>query len=210
MRAIDLTGQRFGLLVACCPEKDRNGRSAWRCICDCGTSVVVASANLRAGRTASCGCQWHRRTSPIIRALSRLRKTENGCWEWMGRINNQGYGVIGSGGRHSTEYVHRLSYLYFRSEIPEDLVVDHLCRNRRCANPYHLEVVTQIENIRRGNSPAAVTRRNGFCCRGHPMTAENIYIRSDGHGMRCRECARIRQKTEGYKARRNARRRAKR
>lgn len=76
------------------------------------------------------------------------------CWEWRGAVSDNGYGRM----RHNdgTFSVHRFAYERYRGPIPKDLVIDHLCRNRRCANPDHLEAVTQEENIRRGLDARAV------------------------------------------------------
>lgn len=68
----------------------------------------------------------------------------SGCWEWTGAVATTGYGRFGAG-----EYVHRLSHEVYKGPIPEGHQVDHLCRNRVCFNPDHIEAVTQEENLRR-------------------------------------------------------------
>lgn len=73
------------------------------------------------------------------------------CWEWTAKRSPTGYGYIGRGGRAGMRLVHRLSYELAYGEIPEGLEIDHRCRNRCCVRPEHLEPVTHLENIRRGN-----------------------------------------------------------
>lgn len=89
---------------------------------------------------------------PVIdRLLTRLIENKvTGCWEWTGAVGAHGYGVIGLGTRHQgTKLVHRVTYEYFIANIPDGLHIDHLCRNKRCANPWHLDPVTQQVNNRR-------------------------------------------------------------
>jgi hypothetical protein len=71
-----------------------------------------------------------------------------GCWRWIGAIQ-RGYGVVH--GTHGTKYAHRLSYERFVGPIPIGMALDHLCENRWCVNPDHLEIVTSGENTTRGN-----------------------------------------------------------
>lgn len=111
-----------------------------------------------------------------------------GCWEWGGVIHGGGYGVISSG--RNTQLAHRWSYEHHVGEIPEGLVIDHLCRNRSCVNPAHLEPVTNEENLRRGAGYGLQNGMRTTCINGHEYTAENTYTGPDG-GKRCRTCARI-------------------
>lgn len=119
------------------------------------------------------------------------------CWEWHGSINLEGYGAI----KQNTvrKVVHRVAYEYLVGKIPEGLVLDHLCRNRRCVNPDHLEPITTKENVLRGYGTGAVHARRTHCpkCGGDEWKQ-----RSDG-GRRCIPCNRAvsRAKSKRYRER---------
>ena len=115
------------------------------------------------------------------------------CQEWTGAISTEGYGTIGGGS--DKRYAHRVAVTESGREIPPGYQVDHLCRNRRCVNPAHLEVVTQRENIARGASAGAVIARTGRCRNGHEMTSANAYVRPDTGDRWCKACrnARLRR-----------------
>ncbi len=110
----------------------------------------------------------------------------NGCWNWTGCIGNTGYGqaCIENGIR---KYAHVLAYEIFIGPKPKGLDLDHLCRNRRCVNPSHLEPVTRRENLMRGNTIPARKAAQTHCKRGHPLEGDNLYITSNGTRS-CRIC----------------------
>lgn len=113
-------------------------------------------------------------------------KSPNGCWEWLGAtFVGNGYGQV-THGDVPTKLAHRFSYIAFNGPVPPDLVLDHLCRNRRCVNPAHLEPVTPQVNVIRGNVGVA-QRAKTHCIRGHEFTGYNL-IKKDNGTRRCREC----------------------
>lgn len=111
---------------------------------------------------------------------------QDGCWDWPGTRTAGGYGQM-RGGSKVKIYVHRASYEAFVGPIPDGLHIDHLCRNRACFNPAHLEPVTNAVNCARGMSPGAVVARTNICARGHELTEDNVIRRSDG-ARQCRPC----------------------
>ncbi len=113
---------------------------------------------------------------------------DTGCMEWTGHLTNSGYGTIKEGGRGTrTLKAHRLAYEQAYGPIPDGLVLDHLCRNRKCCNPDHLEAVTMQVNTLRGASPIAELARKTHCPHGHPYDAENTIWRANG-ARACKGC----------------------
>jgi hypothetical protein len=91
-------------------------------------------------------------------AISDQELNNSPCLEWIGNINNKGYGRVTLGRKYSN-YAHRWAYEFFVETIPEGLEIDHLCRNHACVNPLHLEPVTHEVNVMRGTSPSAIHLR---------------------------------------------------
>lgn len=107
------------------------------------------------------------------------------CLTWTGAIQSGGYGNFRKDGK--TYKAHRVAYELRVGPIPEGAVLDHLCRNRACVRPDHLEAVTQRENVRRGDSKMARDALKTHCHNGHEFTPENTKV--DSYGRHCRACA---------------------
>lgn len=110
---------------------------------------------------------------------------ENGCWQWTKSCRN-GYPALSVNKRQ--QGAHRYSYELFVGPIPEGYTIDHLCRNKRCVNPKHLEAVTNRVNVLRGIGVTAHNSRKEKCKHGHEFTPENTAIRKGGRS--CRICER--------------------
>lgn len=129
------------------------------------------------------------RKDPLVRLLALTDKLDNGCWQYKGYLHN-GYARIWDGSR--TVRAHRFSYEMVNGKIPDRLVIDHLCRNKACVNPAHLEVVTIKENTLRGDGPTSLNSRKSHCQKGHEFTPDNTAFEC---GSRiCKVCKSIKAK----------------
>lgn len=136
----------------------------------------------------------------LRRMWAKIQPPE-GCWIWTGSAQRKGYSqsisVNESRTRTGKSYLpHRLMFQWFKFDIPPDLTIDHLCKNRRCVNPDHMEPTTLAENVRRGT-------KKPYCKHGHKQIPENRYTAPGSGRQRCRLC--IGTKNEKRKVARRAR-----
>lgn len=118
--------------------------------------------------------------------LNRIQKTTN-CWYWTGTKNPSGYGIGVFKKRRFSP--HRISVELFISEIPKGMWIDHICRNKICANPKHLRIVTPRQNALENNPGIFATNKNKtHCINGHEFTPENTGVAKGYKGRPCRRC----------------------
>lgn len=169
-------------------------------------SVEGCPRATRSGSHALCEMhymRWYRTGSTDPR--SRLTDEErfwskvvksDGCWRWLGAPQPDGYALIKIA--HQMRPAHKVAYEYTIGAVPDGLQLDHLCRNRGCVNPAHLEPVTARENTMR--SPialGALNARKTHCPQGHPYDESNTVVTSSRRT--CRICNAEKQRR--YRAR---------
>src|SRR5438552_3837324 len=129
----------------------------------------------------------YRALTHFIARVYLLSDAGGGCWIWCATRDRKGYGYLSY--RHDNVRAHRFSYERFVGPIPNNLDLDHLCRNPTCVRPDHLEPVTVRENNLRGIGFAAQNFVKTHCLRGHEFTEANTQWKR-GHRI-CLECRKI-------------------
>src|SRR3990167_294843 len=151
-----LAGKKFGklLVVEKVPTKEKN--SKWKCICDCGKTIISARPAVIIAN--SCGClrndSVYIKSDPKKRFFEKVEKT-NTCWIWKGQIVPSAYGAFYI--HEKNTYAHRASWIIHFGDIPEGLFVCHKCDNPPCCNPEHLFLGTPKDNthdmMKKGRKP---------------------------------------------------------
>lgn len=128
-------------------------------------------------------------TPAVLERFWAKTQLEGDCLVWTGALAPNGYGKFSRGFAPDARRYNAHRFAYVATHGQTDLELDHLCRNRACVNPDHLEPVTRMENVRRAMSPT--------CPQGHPYTADNTILERGRPGQnpsrRCRTCRRERQ-----------------
>jgi HNH endonuclease len=115
-----------------------------------------------------------------------VHRPDLGPWLWLGYIRKDGYGQW----RVRASSAYKEVYELLIGPVPTSLELDHLCRNRGCVNPTHLEPVPHEEDLRRGDGPSGRNARKTRCPKGHELVPGNLVKRSRVRGRHCLQCAR--------------------
>jgi hypothetical protein len=177
------------------------------CLCGCGQPTTLAPYSSKSkgwvkGQPVAFKLGHGSRLGRIAPSLAErvarrtVRRGPDECWDWTGVVSYEGYGFLDrrreyGESRRQRFWVHRIAYEEAKGQIPDGFVIDHLCRNRRCVNPAHLEAVPNRVNVLRGIGITAMHARQTHCKHGHPFDAENTGRASSG-GRQCKTCLRER------------------
>ena len=134
----------------------------------------------------------------VARLMTKFIPVDGSCWEWIGSRAHDGYGAFAL--RRKNKLAHRVVYEHFIGPIPSGMTIDHLCRNRNCVNPHHLEAVTNRVNTLRGIGLSAENAKKTSCVHGHPLSGENLALRVGRYGgyRKCKRCDADRQMRAYY------------
>lgn len=125
--------------------------------------------------------------NPVERFKRNYLLSEDGCWNWQ-KYTNRGYARFNNGERIVD--AHRWYYqVFYNIKLNTKQHLDHLCRNRKCVNPGHLEIVTNKTNWLRGNSITRLKSLQTHCIHGHELVGKNVYVRSNKR--RCNTCHKL-------------------
>jgi hypothetical protein len=121
---------------------------------------------------------YNKKQSTEIARFHANIEYSDGCWIWKGYVMNAGYGAFAT--KNGAMLVHRWSYQHFRDKIPHKMTVDHLCKQKLCANPAHMELVTRAENIKRaGLAGIALSEsKKTHCPKGHKYSEHGVIYKN--------------------------------
>jgi hypothetical protein len=133
----------------------------------------------------------------IDKFLSQVKFLPNGCWEWQGAKDKDGYGIFAK--RNGTIRAHRIAYSWAKGPLPKLLEHD-VCDYAACVNPHHCKPSDDRHNVLKGRGPTAINFRKTHCNRGHPFTEKDrLHTTWDGWVRRCRKCKNMKRR-EAYAA----------
>lgn len=141
----------------------------------------VRGSKPRRGTTQLLAALPERMRAKITVELCPVAGLDGLCWAWTGAVQSRGYGSFFHGGR--AQSTHRLAYELLVGPIPAGLQIDHLCENKRCCNPAHLEPVTGKTNCER-----TVAARKTLCVNGHRLEGDNLIVKPRPNGLTIRNC----------------------
>ena len=166
---------------------DRN--RAVRGLCEPHYKRMVNTGDPRPDEPIGVNTASKMRGLSLQQRIDAQTRREGACLVWTGNLNQHGYGRVFDPSTKRQRFAYAVAWEAKNGPIPDGLELDHLCRNRRCIDPDHLEAVTHQENVARARPYRAYPPKT-HCKRGHELTPENTYIKKPSGKRRCYTCQR--------------------